>query len=297
MIRARIKKQLLSAKGKMRLDAEFEIKDNEFVSFFGESGAGKTTILRIISGLLSPEEGHIEVDNQVWFDSRRNVNLAPQKREVGFVFQDYSLFPHMTVRKNIEFALGIKGQGDFVDKLLDMVQMRGLQYQNPAGLSGGQRQRVALARALARKPKILLLDEPFSSLDSRMRLELQDEVVRIYKQLGITTIFVSHDVSEVFKLSRRIFVLAEGKILRSGPPEKIFIENNLSGKFKFVGTIVDIKKDCFLNILSVQVGNDIVRVTATDEEIMDLGGVGNKVIIASKAFNPIVMKYKPGGLN
>jgi len=296
MIRAKIKKRLLSVNGEMNLDVEFEIQDNEFVSFFGDSGAGKTTILRIISGLLSPEEGYIEVDNRVWFDSRKNINLAPQDRQVGFVFQDYSLFPHMTVRENIEFALGAKGKVDFVDKLLDMVQMRGLEYQKPAGLSGGQKQRVALARALAREPKILLLDEPFSSLDSGMRLELQDEVVLIYRQFAITTIFVSHDVSEVFKLSRRIFVLKEGKIVQSGAPEKIFIENNLSGKFKFVGTIIDIKKDCFLSILSIQVGNGIVRVLATDEEMADLG-MGDKVIIASKAFNPIVMKYKIGGLN
>jgi len=296
LIKARIKKNLLSASGRMSLEAEFEIADKDFVSFFGASGTGKTTILRIISGLVTPDEGRIEVDGRVWFDSESGINLVPQERRVGFVFQDYSLFPHMNARRNVEFALDRRRDDDFVDKLLDMVQMRGLQYQKPMELSGGQRQRVALARALARRPKLLLLDEPFSSLDPEMRLALQDEVSAIYRQFGITTIFVSHDVSEVFKLSRRVFVLKEGKIVNSGAPDKIFVENNLSGKFKFSGTIIDIKNDSFMNILSVQVGNSIVRVLATDTEMEGLG-LGSKVIIASKAFNPVVMKYSIGGLD
>jgi len=293
MIKARFRKKLHSAKGQMRLDVEFEIGDREFVSFYGDSGAGKTTVLRILSGLLAPDEGYLEVDGRVWFDSRRKIDLAPQNRRVGFVFQDHNLFPHMTVRRNVEFALKNAGEGYFVDELLDMVGMRGLEHQKPAALSGGQRQRVALARALAGKPRLLLLDEPFSSLDAGMRLGLQDEIVLIYRKFGITTVFVSHDLSEVFRLSRRIFLLEEGKIIRSGPPEKIFIESHLSGKFKFVGSVIDVGRDDFLNILSVQVGNNIVKVLATGEEAAGIAA-GDKVIIASKAFNPIVMKYREG---
>jgi len=290
MVHINCKKRLLSAHGSMDLSADFSVSPGEFVSFFGPSGSGKTSILRMIAGLMNPDEGFIEIDGETWFDSLKKFNLVPQKRRVGFVFQDYALFPHMTVRENIRFACEAKNDFSFVDELLRVIHLKELENELPLKLSGGQKQRVALARALARKPKILLLDEPFSALDMEMRIQLQREVLDIYERFKTTTVFVSHDVSEVFKMSKRIFILEDGKIVRSGLPQEIFIENNLSGKFKFIGKIVDIVKDGFLNILVVQVDNNLIRVVATDDEARGLN-IGNNVIVASKAFNPIIMKY------
>lgn len=290
MVLINVKKELLSAGGPMSLKVDIRVQTGELISLFGPSGSGKTSILRMIAGLMRPEQGRIEVNGQLWFDHSEKVDLPPRKREIGFVFQDYSLFPHMTVRQNIGFALKDKREARLVDELLDTVHLAELQHQKPVRLSGGQQQRVALARAVARRPKLLLLDEPFSALDIPMRLKLQDEILGIYKRFGITTIFVGHDLSEVFKISRRIFVIERGRVLRQGPPEEIFAEENLSGKFKFAGSIVEIRKERFLSILTVQIGNNFIRVVATEEEMQGLS-VGDKIIVASKAFNPIIMKY------
>lgn len=205
------------------IDVDLTINKGEFVTLFGGSGAGKTTILRILAGLTIPDEGRVEFDGQLWFDSVNKVNLAVQKRRVGFVFQDYSLFPNMTIKENLIFALRDQSQESKVDEWLETMDLKGLKNQKPHQLSGGQKQRVALARALVNEPQILLLDEPLSALDSELRQRLQDEIVRIYQQTRITTILVSHDLPEVKKLSAKVFVLEQGKIIRSGNPQNIFL--------------------------------------------------------------------------
>jgi molybdate transport system ATP-binding protein len=244
----------------------------------------------MVAGLMMPDHGRIEVGGETWFDGDKKFSLHPQARRIGFVFQDFALFPNMTVRENVIFALEDRKDTGYAGELLDIVRLKELKDQLPSKLSAGQKQRVALARALARKPMILLMDEPFCALDGAMRLKLQDELLEIYKRFGITTIFVSHDMSEVYKMSHRVFIIDKGRILRSGKPEDIFIEDHLSGKFKFIGKIVDIKKDGFLNILVVEVGNNLVRVVATEDEMAGLEA-GQSVVVASKAFNPIVMRY------
>jgi molybdate transport system ATP-binding protein len=205
----------------MSLQFDSKIDSGEFVCVYGPSGAGKTSVLRMLAGLLTPDDGHIVTDNTTWFDKAKKVDLKPQLRNIGMVFQEYSLFPNMTVRGNLEFALKKESSADIVDELLQLTELEQLQDQKPALLSGGQKQRVALARALIRRPRLLLLDEPLSALDSVMQAKLQDYILRVHQQFSLTTILVSHDVFEVVKMSKRVLILEEGTIKRDGPPREV----------------------------------------------------------------------------
>ena len=289
MIKIKAKKNLITSHGPVRLEVDFQIADKELITLYGPSGAGKTTILRMLAGLTDPDEGCIVLDDEVWFDSNRGINKPIQQRQISFVFQDYNLFPNMTVRENLQYALKDKKDEGAIDEFLQMVHLTELQNRKPETLSGGQKQRVALIRALLRQPKIFLLDEPLSSLDLELRLKLQDEIFALYNRFKIPTIFVTHDLSEIFKISNQIFILERGKIVRSGKPSEIFGEDALSGKFKFVGSILELVKEDFLYIVTVQIGNNITRVVATQDEARDWC-VGDRVLVAAKAFNPIIMK-------
>ncbi|EDP72971.1 MULTISPECIES: ATP-binding cassette domain-containing protein [Aquificales] len=286
-MKIQIKKQLSGTEGEFLLDIDISIKEGSFITIFGKSGAGKTTILRAIAGLVDVE-GFIQVKNTVWLDSSKGINLPPQKRKVGFVFQDYALFPNMTVEENIKFAMDREDK-PFLEHLLEMTELSGIRNRKPDSLSGGQKQRVALARAVARKPDVLLLDEPLSALDIDMRRKLQEELIRFYKEFNLTTIMVSHDFSEIFRLSEKVFVLENGKIIKSGTPDEVFIQERISGKFRFSGEIIQIKQDETVYIVSVLVGNTVVRVIADPDEIKNLK-TGDKVVVVSKAFNPFILK-------
>lgn len=277
-----------TCKGEEWLDVDFNIETGALVTLFGTSGAGKTTLLRMVAGLTQPQEGSIEVDGQIWFDSKRKINLPVQQRKIGFVFQENSLFPNMTIRENLEYACAHKDQKDSMEQWMLAMELKGLEHQRPWQLSGGQKQKVALIRALVNNPTMLLLDEPLSDLDIQLRLKLQDEIIKVHQKTKITTVLVSHDLSEVFKLSGKIFVMDQGKVIKSGNPQEVFVSNNFSGKFKFTGQILEIHKDGVLNILTLCIGNNITKVVATDEEISGLS-VGSQVIVAAKAFNPIIL--------
>ncbi len=292
MLKIFLKKQLKSPQGVLNLDISFDVKEGEFVTLFGKSGSGKTTILRMIAGLTCPDEGTIEVGGHVWFDSQKKINFAVQQRAIGFVFQDYNLFPHMSVQENLEFALVSRDDQRLIDELLSLAHLASLKNRNAQTLSGGEKQRVAIVRALIRRPKILLLDEPLAALDEELRFKLQDDMLALTKRLAVTTICVTHDLSEVFKLSERIFLLDGGRITKSGAPAQLFGNQSISGKFKFIGEILEIKKSDIVNILTIQIGRNLTKVVATDEEIKDLR-VGEKVIVSAKAFNPIILKYAP----
>ena len=215
MIEARFKKKIITGNGPVLLDINLSLQGGEFVSLFGASGAGKTTILRILAGLSKAEEGFIAVDGEVWFDSARKINVPAQKRSVGFLFQEYNLFPNMDLRQNLQFALRPGQGGDVVDQFLEIARLKEVQNFKPHMLSGGQKQRAALMRALVRQPKILLLDEPFSALDLPTRREVQEEVLKIQERFKISTLMVSHDVADVTRLSKRVFVLQDG-VIREG---------------------------------------------------------------------------------
>jgi len=196
-------------------DVSLTIDNGEFVALLGPSGSGKTTLLRILAGLELPERG------KVWFGKRDVTRDKPASRGIGFVFQHYALFGHMTVARNIAFGLDVMPAASRpsarsirarVDELLDLVQLPGLGSRYPSQLSGGQRQRVALARALARNPRILLLDEPFGALDAKVRRELRGALRQIHDELGLTSIFVTHDQEEAFALADRVALLNQGRI-------------------------------------------------------------------------------------
>jgi sulfate transport system ATP-binding protein len=200
------------------------VNDGEFVALLGPSGSGKTTLLRILAGLEVPESG------RVWFGEKEVTFAKPSTRGIGFVFQHYALFGHMTVAQNIAFGLDVmprssrpsrKKIAERVAELLELVQLPGLGTRYPNQLSGGQRQRIALARALARNPRILLLDEPLGALDAKVRRELRDALRKIHDELGLTSIFVTHDHEEAFSLADRVAILNLGQIEQYAPPDAI----------------------------------------------------------------------------
>ena len=289
MIEIDIIKPLYTADGIINLKVNKKINKGNFLTLFGKSGSGKTTLLRILAGLETPKSGKIVVDKEIWFDSSKKINLAPQKRDVGFVFQDYALFPNMSVKKNLEFALKNKNEIKKVDEILEIMEIKNLSNMKPELLSGGQKQRVALARTLMTNPKILLLDEPLSALDTTMRLKLQDELSLIHQKFNITSILVSHDISEVFKLSNRVFKINLGEIEEDGTPNELFSNQKISSKFKIVGEILSIKKSDILYIIEILSNNEVVKATAVEDEIKDLK-IGDKLLLSSKAFNPIINK-------
>jgi molybdate transport system ATP-binding protein len=289
MIRMQIRKRLHMSGGDGDLALDIGIGVGEMVTFFGPSGAGKTTALRILAGLSEADEGLVKVNGQIWFDSARRICLPPQQRGVGFVFQDYALFPNMTVRENLRFALQDRADIKLIDELMEIMELGGLAERRPARLSGGQQQRVALARALARRPRLLLLDEPLSALDVTLRQKLQEDLLAVHRRFGVTTVLVSHDLPEVFRLSSRVFVLEQGRVLRSGTPVEVFSDRRLSGKFKLLGEVVAMAREDLVQIITLLVGNSIVKVVATEEEAQSLK-LGDKVLISSKAFNPLLVK-------
>jgi len=288
MIKVDVKKKLRGIEKDFLLNICFEIKKGELVSLYGKSGSGKTTTLRCLAGLERPEEGEIVVDETVWFSSDKKIFLPPQKRSLGMVFQGYALFPNKTVYENIVYGIE-KRDNKFIEHLIKIAEIYDILNRYPSTLSGGQQQRVALVRAVARKPIILLLDEPLSALDSSIRGKLQDEIKNIHKTFGLTTIIVTHDIQEVIKLSDRIINIDEGRIIKQGSPNDILFGKSFSSKFSIVGDIIDIIKADILYLAIVAVGNNVVQVVITDEELKDLK-VGDRVIVASKGFNPIIKK-------
>ncbi len=275
--------------GKMELNVAMKIRKNSLTTIFGESGAGKTSILRMISGLMDPDNGNIEVNGKTWYNSSAGINLKTQNRRIGYVFQDYALFPNMTVKENLTYALEKRQDPGIVSELLDIIELENLKNRKSGTLSGGQKQRVSLARALVGNPDILLLDEPLSALDEEIRSKLQDYILMVHEKYKLTTILVSHDLPEIFKLSDQIFLLKKGKIERSGTPSEVFLSNNISGKYRFTGTIIEKTKNDVVYVVGVLVGNNLIKVIATDDEGESLN-IGDKVMVVSKAFNPLIMK-------
>ncbi|MGH1418705.1 MAG: ABC transporter ATP-binding protein [Hyphomicrobiaceae bacterium] len=207
----------------MELDVALSCAPGELLALVGPSGAGKTSVLRAIAGLLSPTSGNVSCNGETWFSSDEGLNLRPQQRSVGFVFQDYALFPHLSAHDNVAIAMDnnvpVCERRQRTKNLLAIVNLEGLEVRRPAELSGGQRQRVALARALARDPDVLLLDEPFSAVDQITRERLKRELVELHGKLNIPIVLVTHDLEEAIVLADRIAVLYRGKLLECGQPD------------------------------------------------------------------------------
>ncbi|MGI4863889.1 MAG: ATP-binding cassette domain-containing protein [Janthinobacterium lividum] len=231
MIDFHLTKALHTAAGPRTLDVALTLAPGELVALSGPSGAGKTTLLRMLAGLTRPDSGFLKVQSQIWYDHAQRQWLPPQRRPLGFVFQDYALFPNMTVRENLAFAA--EGQLDarrITDELLELLELTELAPRRPAALSGGQQQRVALARALARRPRLLLLDEPLSALDLPTRLRLQGALAEIHQQFELTTVLISHDPAEIARLADRVVELDLGQVLRVGPPVAVTAPATVVGR-------------------------------------------------------------------
>jgi multiple sugar transport system ATP-binding protein len=217
---------------------DFEIPDGRLVGLLGPSGCGKSTTLNLISGLMEPTEGAI------FFGDEDVTELSTEDRNIGLVFQNYALYPHFTVRQNIVFPLeNLKGKdkltrqqmNEMADEVAHLVQLDGLMDRRPRELSGGQQQRVAIARALVKKPRVLLLDEPLSNLDARLRLQTREEIRRIQKETGITTIFVTHDQEEAMSISDLIMVMKDGVLLQAGKPQDVYDDPDSLFVARFLG--------------------------------------------------------------
>lgn len=225
MIAIDIHKKLHGSQGDFNLHVCEEIQQHQFIGLYGNSGSGKTTLLRIISGLVKPDSGTILVNGKVWFDSANNINLLPQKRQLGYVFQENVLFPNMGVLENLVFALK-KGQSkDLLTELISIMELEAFLNAPIQQLSGGQKQRVALAQTLVQKPTLLLLDEPLSALDYEMRQKLQNFIIKAHESYGLTSIMVSHDPRELRKTASQIWKIHNGLISQKGNPEEVLPVN------------------------------------------------------------------------
>ena len=270
-------------------DFELNIARGEFVSFLGPSGCGKTTTLRMVAGFEEPSAGAIRIDG------KDVTHLRPNQRNVGMVFQSYALFPNLTVGQNVAFGLKVAGRPraeirSRVTEMLELIKLPALADRYPYQLSGGQQQRVALARALAVKPKVLLLDEPLSALDAKIRVSLREEIRSLQRSLGITTIYVTHDQEEALSMSDRIVVMSDGRMEQVGTPFEIYNFPRTRFVASFVGT---------LNILRGKVGDPAKgTITVDGQEIVSARGVADAQPgeVRSVALRPeAVVLTDPGG--
>ncbi|MEA2110611.1 MAG: ATP-binding cassette domain-containing protein [Campylobacterota bacterium] len=281
MITIDIRKNLYGSDGVMDLHVNLEIKERSFVALSGQSGSGKTTLLRVLAG-LEDASGVVKIGDEIWQDSSRTV--PSQSRGIGFVFQDYALFPNMTVQENLFF---VNRDVALAQHLLDVTELSSLKSRYPATLSGGQQQRVALCRALMNRPKLLLMDEPLSALDPAMRAKLQNEILILHKEFKTTTIMVSHDPSETYRLADRVVVLDHGQIINDGTPKEVLLKTSGSQKFSFEGELLEVVQVDVIYIAIISIGQQLVEVVVSSEEAKGLE-IGSSVSVSTKAFAPVL---------
>ncbi|WQU77208.1 sulfate/molybdate ABC transporter ATP-binding protein [Helicobacter pylori] len=250
MIKARFKKHLLGSRGAFDLNIDLEIKEAEVVALLGESGAGKSTILRILAGLEAVDSGYIEVNHSVWLDTQKKIFLKPQQRKIGFVFQDYALFPHLNVYQNIAFAH--PKDKNKIHEVLRLMRLENLSQQKILKLSGGQAQRVALARALIAAKNLLLLDEPLNALDNALKNEVQQGLLDFIKRENLSVLLVSHDPNEIIKLARTFLFLNNG-VIDSNQENRLFsnrlwvkplFEDENYCHYEVIPQTISLPKDC-----------------------------------------------------
>jgi len=264
-------------------NVSFEVEDGSLVALLGPSGSGKSTLLRILAGLESSDSG------SVWFDEESATDLHARVRGVGFVFQHYALFRHLTVAQNIGFGLSVRGVDKNViarkvKELLALTGLSGLEERFPSQLSGGQRQRVALARALAPEPKLLLLDEPFGAVDAKVREELRQWLRRLHDEVGVTSIFVTHDQEEAFAVADRVLVFHRGKVEQHGAPMDILDRPETEFVARFVGEV---------NVFPAKIAGDLASTGALSARISGNLPVGPAHLVI-RAYDLKLWREDPG---
>jgi molybdate transport system ATP-binding protein len=281
------------------LDVRFACGSDQVVAIFGPSGSGKTTLLRTIAGLYRPAHARIACDGEVWTDTVSGRHLPTRERRVGFVFQDYALFPHLTARGNVMSALGDRRKGeraDEADRLLASVHLAGLETRRPAELSGGQRQRVALARALARNPRALLLDEPFAASDRALRGQLHDELDELRRRTRIPVLLVTHDFHDVVRLATDVVLLDRGGLIAAGPVDSVTSRTDIPWPrlLEGAGSVVNAavaRTDRARGLAELAVGSQPVLVPLRDLE------PGRTVRLRIPAREVILATRRPEGLS
>ncbi len=293
MTHINISKQLLFSSGKKALDVNIHLPQNKITALWGESGAGKTTLLKMIAGLLKPDAGCIEINDAIWFDAKRKKNVPPQQRSIGFVFQDYALFPNMTVLQNLQYAAKQKSDGAFIHHLIETASLQAFLYTKPSRLSGGQQQRVALIRALVQKPKLLLLDEPLSALDTELRYQLHEALQQLQNELGFTAILVSHNKEEVCALSHHLVQMEEGRVIFEGTPQQLFSQSHLYNQLQLIAEVIAIKTNGSNALLEVRIGNQVTVLSINIEASLNIKP-GDEVVIDANdvVIKPSIINYK-----
>ena len=263
------------------------IADGDFITLLGPSGCGKTTTLRMIAGLETPTEGEIWIDGKCVFSAEKGINVAPSKRDVGFLFQNYALWPHMTVYQNISFGLeNMKWPKDRirkkVDELLKMLKIEEFEKRYPSELSGGQQQRVAIARTLATEPKVLFMDEPLSNLDAKLRMDMRTELKRLHLETRSTFVYVTHDQLEAMTLSTKICLMKKGLLQQYAPPLTVYHSPANMFTADFVGNpsinlIEGVGSNINLDEIKIQVG-DLNMLFCPESNSVSLSG-NHKIVL------------------
>ena len=244
-------------------DIDLEVEEGEIISILGKSGSGKSTLLNIIAGFEKANSGSLQINGQTMFDKRKNVQ--PQDRKIGFVFQNYALFPHLTVEKNLLFGVK-KRDKTLVKELLEMIDLEGYEKKYPHELSGGEQQRVSIARVLATDPHIILLDEPFSSVDSILKTQIEKELLALIKKSGKTAIFVTHDPKEAMAISDRIAFLEKGEIIQYDTPQNIYYHPKSQTLASFFGIANFMEEKCYrLNQIHLNKEEGMYRAAVKDK--------------------------------
>jgi molybdate transport system ATP-binding protein len=234
VLRAEARTQL----GALGLDVALEVGDGECLAVAGPSGAGKTSVLRVVAGLLAPARGRVEVCGETWLDTERGVDLGPERRRCGYLFQEYALFPHLSAWQNVAYPLRGRDRRERAMELLERFGLAGLADARPRTLSGGERQRVALARALARRPRVLLLDEPLSALDARTRAHAARELADVLRAVEVPALLVTHDFAEAATLGDRVGIIDAGRVLQEGTPSELAAAPRSAFVADFTGAVV-----------------------------------------------------------
>jgi molybdate transport system ATP-binding protein len=266
------------------LNVTAQLQPGSLTALFGPSGSGKTTLLRLLAGLETPDSGQLTVNRQTWFDGRRM--LPPQQRRVGLVFQDYALFPQLSVGDNVRFGAA-PGDSALVRELLELCELNDLTERRPATLSGGQKQRVALARALASRPQLLLLDEPLSALDGPLRQHLQNMLLEMHQRFELTTILVSHDLAEVFRLADQVLQLENGTQRAFGTPAELFLPTSHdSGRYQLHAEVLAIRPADIMWRLTVLIAGDAVDLLVSQEEAERVSP-GQRMVLCAGSLAPL----------